>query len=254
MHQKCLSTAGFAQFVGNWNSTNYWGIGPATSASDKTIRIGNTSDKQGTWSATQDLNLLVGGNVGIGTTSPGTTPLYVSTTATSGNIATFVSTGAGGAGCSIAWNGASCSSDIRLKENITSIDSSNLLDDLLKVRPVHFTWKKDSNHEKQTGFIAQELEKIFPEFVKTDTNGYKQVNYAHFVSVLTSGLQELFKRSQIVDRKVASVEAENAKIRQENVEIKIANAALKEKVDKTEQENAKIKARLERIEKMLLSK
>ncbi|MDG0815495.1 tail fiber domain-containing protein [Bdellovibrio svalbardensis] len=58
-----LSSAGQAQYNGNWVNSGYWGIGPATSASDNTIRIGNTSDQLGNWSASQNLKLLVGGNI-----------------------------------------------------------------------------------------------------------------------------------------------------------------------------------------------
>lgn len=66
-----LSSAGSAQYNGNWASSGYWGIGPATNASDSTILLGNTTDQQGTWNGTQTLNLAVGGKVGVGTISPG---------------------------------------------------------------------------------------------------------------------------------------------------------------------------------------
>jgi len=63
-------TSGGAQLVGNWPGTNFWGIGPLTGAADNTVRIGNTTNRTGTWSPTQNLNLVIGGNVGIGTASP----------------------------------------------------------------------------------------------------------------------------------------------------------------------------------------
>jgi len=176
-------------------------------------RINFSTTTNGTTSSLERMVIENSGDVAIGTSTP-TARLTVSTTAASGNIASFVSTGAGGAGCSIAWNGTSCSSDARLKENIISADPFLMLDELMKVRPVHFSWKKDPQHQKQTGFIAQELEKIFPEFVTTDSNGYKQVNYAHFVSVLTASIQELFKVSQAHDRDIASVKAENARLKE----------------------------------------
>jgi hypothetical protein len=187
------------------------------------------------------------GYVGIGTSSP-SAPLHVTTSNVSGNIATFVSTGSGGAGCSISWNGTACSSDARLKENVHSVDTSVALDQLLTVRSVHFTWIKDKDHEMQTGFIAQELEKIFPEFVKTDERGFKQVNYAHFVSVLTASVQELQKKwskdSLELHRGLASVHDEVATLKTENEKVKAENAVLKARLDKQDQEIALIKKAL----------
>ena len=60
------NSAGQGQYVGNWISSDYWALGPATSSADKTLRLGIASDRTGTWSGTQDLNLLVGGNVNVG--------------------------------------------------------------------------------------------------------------------------------------------------------------------------------------------
>lgn len=60
------NSAGQGQYVGNWISSDYWALGPATNAADKTLRLGIASDRTGTWSGTQDLNLLVGGNVNVG--------------------------------------------------------------------------------------------------------------------------------------------------------------------------------------------
>ena len=40
------------------------------------------------------------------------------------------------------------------------------------------------------GFIAQDVEKIFPEFVG-DKEGIKMMNYTSFIPVLTKAMQEL---------------------------------------------------------------
>ena len=56
--------------MANWNSAYKWGIGQATSANDNTLRIGNVSNPDLDWDAVQNLNLLIGGSVGVGTTAP----------------------------------------------------------------------------------------------------------------------------------------------------------------------------------------
>ncbi|WP_374027567.1 tail fiber domain-containing protein [Bdellovibrio bacteriovorus] len=59
------NTLGQAQFVGNWNSAGYWGIGPVANPANSTVGIGN-ANAQGDWRATQDLKLFVPGGLGLG--------------------------------------------------------------------------------------------------------------------------------------------------------------------------------------------
>ena len=76
-------------------------------------------------------------------------------------------------------------SDINLKENITTVD--NALDIANQLRGVRFEWKKD--HRPSYGVIAQELEQILPELV-TDTDP-KTVNYNGIIGVLIEAIKEL---------------------------------------------------------------
>lgn len=74
----------------------------------------------------------------------------------------------------------------------------------------------------QIGLIAQELEKVFPEFVKTDrkknadgsyskdVNGLKAVNYAGIVPVLIEGLQEQEQQKQIDTKDAIITEMQRA--------------------------------------------
>jgi hypothetical protein len=72
------SSKGFASFQGNWKSNNYWGVGPATGNDDNTVRIGNVNDTSGNWNGTtQNLNLLVGGNITAGNYAIGTTGVCI---------------------------------------------------------------------------------------------------------------------------------------------------------------------------------
>jgi len=41
---------------------------------------------------------------------------------------------------------------------------------------------------RQIGFSAQEVEKLFPEVVMTDVNGYKSVDYGRLTPVLAGGV------------------------------------------------------------------
>ena len=55
-------------------------------------------------------------------------------------------------------------SDKRLKTNIQDLDIG--LETLLKIKPRSFNWKSNPNNEPSHGFIAQELNRIYPKAVK----------------------------------------------------------------------------------------
>jgi len=97
------------------------------------------------------------------------------------------------------------SSDARLKTNINTMTGS--LDNILKLRGVTFNWKESSNPTKtQYGFIAQEVEKVFPDLVGTDSNGFKTVNYNGVIPVLT----EAIKTQQ---EEIESLKSENEQLK-----------------------------------------
>ena len=77
-------------------------------------------------------------------------------------------------------------SDERLKKNI--VDLKNVSGDLEKLKTVRFEWKSTS--EADIGFIAQDVEKIFPTLVKTNKDGFKSVKYVNFVPILVQGYRE----------------------------------------------------------------
>ena len=55
----------------------------------------------------------------------------------------------------------------------------------------------------QTGLIAQDVEALFPELVKTDEKGFKSLNYTGLIPHLIESVKELRKQN-------AKLEAENA--------------------------------------------
>ena len=80
----------------------------------------------------------------------------------------------------MASNGAyTQNSDIRLKKDIQTVDG---LDMVMKLRGVRFVWKKTNTPD--IGVIAQDVAKVAPELVHTDTTGTKSVAYANLVAPL----------------------------------------------------------------------
>lgn len=84
-------------------------------------------------------------------------------------------------------------SDIRLKKDVLNLEGA--LDSLLNLRSVTFEYKDpEAIHEtpgRHTGFIAQEVEKVFPEWVTEAPNGFKAVAPVGFESLAVQALREL---------------------------------------------------------------
>ena len=82
------------------------------------------------------------------------------------------------------------SSDERLKENI--VDMPSQLENILKVQPRQFDWKKHGN--TATGFIAQELHKTYPEAVSVgledETQDPWSVDYGRLTPYIIKAMQE----------------------------------------------------------------
>jgi hypothetical protein len=88
-------------------------------------------------------------------------------------------------------------SDVRTKENI--VNSTDGLDIINALRPVRFDFKEGFGFERknQLGFIAQEVEEVFPEIVDEwkfkpeDKITYKTVGPSGLIPILVKAIQEL---------------------------------------------------------------
>jgi len=79
-------------------------------------------------------------------------------------------------------------SDEKLKENIESI-SQEQMDNLFKINPIYFSYKKDKEKTKHFGVLAQDVEKIFPELVSD--KDYKTVNYQELIPIMLSKMKQM---------------------------------------------------------------
>lgn len=79
------------------------------------------------------------------------------------------------------------SSDIRLKSNLEKIDSA--LDKVSKL--VAYTYNKQGVDGRQAGVIAQDVEKVLPEAVRGNDEGYKTVDYSALTALLINAINEL---------------------------------------------------------------
>ena len=133
-----------------------------------------------------------------------------------------------------------CSSDERLKQEIRPIPP--LLEKLSQLEPIIFKWRtkefKDRNFSSATeyGLSAQNVEKLFPDMVETDKDGYKAVHYERLPLLAIQAIRELSLRLRQATDSLDSEKSRNQKL-------ETVNNALQEKMLSMEK-------RLQAIEKM----
>ncbi len=154
---------------------------------------------------------LLGGAVGIGTTTPSFT-LHVEGSA-----------GKPGGG---SW---SSSSDRRLKKNIEDIDGA--LERLLKLRGVTFEFKDPEGIGElpgvRTGMIAQEVQEVFPDWVDEGPDGYLRLTYRGFEALTVEALRDLREEK---DRELAERDAAIERLRGELDEARARIEALERRI------------------------
>lgn len=113
--------------------------------------------------------------------------------------------------CDVSTTGVFVTSDKRLKQNIEYLGHST--DELKMISPISYRLNtrgrnvsttgdendllaeqletKHKNSNSRYGFIAQEVQEVFPELVKTDADGYLSVDYIGFIPLLVDAVNEL---------------------------------------------------------------
>jgi hypothetical protein len=138
-------------------------------------------------------------------------------------------------------NAWTVSSDARLKKNITPIDGA--LEQLLALNGVTYQWKDPASQGNMagtyTGMIAQDVEKVFPEWINEDARGYKTLTVIGFEGIVVEALRDLRAEKDLeIDElriekntQIAELRAENDALRQMLLELRADVEAVKAKVD-----------------------
>ena len=190
------------------------------STSSRTIGIGNTTITgfanvtttiQGGSSLT-----IAGAASGITTLAAGNTTItgFANVSSTFQTLSLGVGTAASGTSGEIrATNEVTAfySSDIRLKNNIRTIDNAS--HKLKKIRGVMFDWNDDviaqrggeDNYfvrKQDTGIIAQDVEQVLPEVVVVREDGYKAVRYEKMIGLIIQAINELAEEVEEIKKKL----------------------------------------------------
>jgi hypothetical protein len=99
-------------------------------------------------------------------------------------------------------------SDIRLKKDITPI--SNALSELQDISGYRYYWKDENRSSKiQVGFIAQEIQKVFPELVSENKEGILSVNYAGMIPIMLEGIK---KQQRVIDQQNDKIDKQEQRL------------------------------------------
>jgi hypothetical protein len=105
-----------------------------------------------------------------------------------------------------------CGSDARLKRDVTPFPK--LLEKLVQLQPVHFYWRTQEFPERHFGsapsygLIAQEVERVLPELVSEDEQGYKMVNYSKLPLLTLQAVKELKQENEALKQKLSEQQQE----------------------------------------------
>jgi Chaperone of endosialidase len=136
-------------------------------------------------------------------------------------------------------NNVQLTSDGKLKKNIRSMDSTSALSNVLKMRGVTFDWKTEklekeladlgslkpnetkdkesvekekkgiqdriANSTNQVGFIAQEVQKVYPQLVAQSSTGDLSVNYTGMVPVLVEAIKDLKAQIDALKKEIEEI-------------------------------------------------
>jgi fibronectin-binding autotransporter adhesin len=114
-------------------------------------------------------------------------------------------------------------SDRRLKENILPLHGA--LENILQIEGVSFVMKNDPDKRKEIGVIAQDVEAVFPELVRTkkDALKTKSVNYMGFIGYIIEAIKQMYaelnQKDLEHDKQIAEMQAEIKKLQLQNQQL-----------------------------------
>jgi Chaperone of endosialidase len=95
-------------------------------------------------------------------------------------------------------------SDIRLKKDFSNL--TNSLASIAQLKGYNYYLRNEKNLNLQTGFIAQEIQKIFPELVNTGSDGYLSVDYTGLIPHLVESVKSLKSENDILKERLLKIE------------------------------------------------
>ena len=123
------------------------------------------------------------------------------------------------------------SSDIRLKTDIS--ENNDGIDKISALKVYNYTFKTEPDINR-TGVIAQELQKIFPDAVSKDENGYLKIRMEDMFYALVNSVKQLAQKIENIASKIADINKDIVTVRKEQKSIEKQISALNKRIMKLE--------------------
>jgi hypothetical protein len=183
---------------GSINSTGNWSLNAPSSGNTLSVSGPTGAGQQTIYASTVAAGLSIGVANFVKFDNNTTASNILMQFSINGNLAGSGNIVANGANaCAFA-----ASSDIRLKENIVNLPPQ--LDNINALRPVEFDFRDGSGH--QIGFIAQEMEQVYPDAVGDRGDGMLQIaGFTKTEARLIKAIQELSQQVKDLQTEIASL-------------------------------------------------
>ena len=92
---------------------------------------------------------------------------------------------------------------------------THALDSILKLQGKTYRWKEDTTfaNKQDIGLVAQEVEKVFPELVAENEQGYKGIAYSKLTAVLIEAMKEQQGQMTAQQDQITALEKENTQLK-----------------------------------------
>ena len=89
-----------------------------------------------------------------------------------------------------------------------------MLNNVVRLRPVHYFWRANEFPDKKFGpdqtygLLAQDVEKVLPDLVSIDAQGFKQIDYGKLPLLTIQAVKELNEQNETLKTQVNEQKAE----------------------------------------------
>ncbi len=130
--------------------------------------------------------------------------------------------------------GVAITSDMRLKDKLGDLDKNEMLQRLTQLDGI--LYKLKGREDIQMGFSAQDMQKIFPELVRENKDGYLSVDYIGLIAPMTEAIKAQNQENKALRAEISALKQSQthteAALQNLNKQVDLLNKATISNVDK----------------------